>query len=108
MMATMATSEDMGSALLAEDGPEGGRMSVCVFDMYAGGLGFSGKGFSLVQDILRRADRMIRGCPCSGGCPACVGDYHLDKRVVLWALGSIFENLPPPGEGLLAGGGDEP
>ncbi|NCB16204.1 MAG: DEAD/DEAH box helicase [Synergistales bacterium] len=108
MMAAMATPEDMGSALLAGDGPEGGRMSVCVFDMYAGGLGFSRKGFSLVRDILRRADRMIRGCPCRGGCPACVGDYHLDKRVVLWAIGSLFETLPPPGDVPSAGGGEGP
>ncbi len=97
MMAAMATPEDMGSALLAGDGPEGGRMSVCVFDMYAGGLGFSRKGFSLVRDILRRADRMIRGCPCRGGCPACVGDYHLDKRVVLWAIGSLSRPFRLPG-----------
>ena len=30
------------------------------------------------------------------GCPACVGDYHLDKRVILWGLKSIFEKHDPP------------
>jgi DEAD/DEAH box helicase domain-containing protein len=92
MMATMTTHDDIGSALLAEDG----GMSVCVFDMYAGGLGFADKGYDRAPEIIMNAVRMIGGCPCKDGCAACVGDYHLDKTIILWGLKSLLEESPVP------------
>ena len=96
MMATMTTHDDIGSALLAENDGEGGGMSVCVFDMYAGGLGFADKGYDRVSEIIANAVLMVEGCACSDGCAACVGDYHLDKAVILWGLKSLLEELPAP------------
>lgn len=96
MMETMSTPDDIGSALLAE-GPEGGReLSVCIFDLYEGGLGFAEKAHEHAREIVESAVRMVEGCGCRDGCSACVGDYHLDKSVVLWGLKSIFEKLDEP------------
>ena len=96
MMLTMATRDDVGSALLSGETESGPSLSVCVFDLYEGGLGFSDKAWSHGEEIAGNAVRMVEGCSCTGGCPACVGDYHLDKALVLWGLRSLFEALPPP------------
>ncbi len=64
--------------------------------MYAGGLGFSDKAYDHIAEIIQNAIQMIEGCSCRDGCSACVGDYHLDKRVVLWGLKSMFAKLPVP------------
>lgn len=90
---TMATPSDLGAAALTD---ESGATAVCLFDMYSGGLGFCDKAFDQLDDILVNAAKAIEGCPCRNGCSACVGDYHLDKRAVLWGLKSLFEILPPP------------
>ena len=94
MMLTMTTPDDIGTALLAGD--TAADTSVCIFDMYEGGLGFAEKAYAHAQNILENAIRMVEGCPCRDGCSACVGDYHLDKKIVLWGLKSIFEELEPP------------
>lgn len=94
MMLTMTTLDDIGTALLAGD--TAADTSVCIFDMYEGGLGFAEKAYVHAQNILENAIRMVEGCSCRDGCSACVGDYHLDKKIVLWGLKSIFEELETP------------
>jgi len=96
MMVTMTTPDDVGSALLAETTETGPGMAVCIFDLYAGGLGFADKAYDHTSEIVENAIKMVEGCKCKDGCSACVGDYHLDKRVVLWGLKSIFEELTAP------------
>lgn len=39
---------------------------------------------------------MVSGCPCEDGCAACVGDYHLDKSMVLWGLRNMLEESEVP------------
>ena len=39
---------------------------------------------------------MVKGCSCEDGCPACVGDYTLDKAMVLWGLENLLEESLPP------------
>ncbi|WP_367339209.1 DEAD/DEAH box helicase [Aminivibrio sp.] len=96
MRMTMTTTEDMSGALLADDAEQEAGLSVCIFDMYSGGLGFANRGYELIPRIIGNAVRMVEGCPCSGGCSACVGDFRLDKRIVLWGLKSMYGKISLP------------
>ena len=59
-------------------------VSLFIYDKYVGGLGYSEKISDLMPKIIDNAIRMVAGCSCEDGCPACVGDYTLDKKLVLW------------------------
>ena len=54
-----------------------GRPTAFLYDRYLGGLGFSEKGYELVEDLLAMCRRMVRECPCESGCPSCVGLANL-------------------------------
>lgn len=71
-----------------DDGPQGARPAgrdrvadqvgkldptLFLFDAQPGGVGLAERIFERSAELLARADAHIRGCPCSGGCPACVG-----------------------------------
>ena len=38
----------------------------------------------------------MKKCRCKVGCPACVGDYRIDKKIVLWALENLFVETDLP------------
>jgi DEAD/DEAH box helicase domain-containing protein len=48
-------------------------VSVFLYDRYPGGIGYAEKGFDRVQELLKRALDIVKGCPCGRGCPSCVG-----------------------------------
>ena len=96
MMATMTTGEDIGTTRIIQaqlNPPENG---MCIYDMFVGGLGYSEKAYDIIEIIIKNAIKLVEGCSCKDGCAVCVGDYHLDKKVVLWGLKSIFEKSEPP------------
>lgn len=100
MMATMTEKEDIGTtvsgnALVADD-IGGEEVSLFFYDKYVGGLGYSEKIFDLLPRIVEQAVRMVGGCRCEKGCAACVGDYRLDKSLVLWGLKNLLEETAPP------------
>lgn len=72
------------------------QVSLYIYDRYEGGLGYSEKIYDLVPQIIDNAIRMVSGCTCENGCPACVGDYSLDKKMVLWGLKNLKEQTEPP------------
>jgi ATP-dependent helicase YprA (DUF1998 family) len=47
--------------------------AVYLYDKYPGGLGFSLKAYDLIEDIMAAALELVISCPCSHGCPSCVG-----------------------------------
>ncbi len=47
--------------------------TVFLYDNYPGGIGFSEPLFSMHGQLLDRTRELIGGCPCSSGCPSCVG-----------------------------------
>lgn len=114
MMVTMTARDDIdavisGAALLGgsvmagqetEDFQENDmpvrQVSLYIYDRYEGGLGYSEKIYDLVPQIIENAIRMVRGCTCENGCPACVGDYSLDKKMVLWGLENLNKKTAPP------------
>ena len=49
------------------------RPSLFLFDNVPGGVGLAEKIYELWPLLLRTASEALDGCPCSSGCPACVG-----------------------------------
>lgn len=47
--------------------------TIYFYDRYPGGIGLSKRLYELHDELLREAVRLIRGCGCQSGCPACVG-----------------------------------
>ncbi len=97
-MRTMATSADIGGTMFntVEKVGEVKRAYVILYDLYPGGLGYTEKAYDFSQEILQDAINLVKNCRCKDGCPACVGDYHLDKKLVLWGLdGMLIESKAP-------------
>lgn len=100
MMVTMAERDDIDVIIsnnaMIPDGRDDEVVSLYIYDKYVGGLGYSEKIYELIPKILENAIKMVKGCPCEDGCPACVGDYTLDKGMVLWGLKSLLEKTEAP------------
>ena len=46
--------------------------TVFVYDLYAGGIGYSEVGYERFREVLENTLEAIVDCPCSAGCPSCV------------------------------------
>jgi len=46
---------------------------VFIYDNYPGGIGLSEPLYRLHHRLLEQSLRLIRECPCTDGCPSCVG-----------------------------------
>jgi len=66
--------------------------TVFLFDALPGGVGLAERIYERARELCWAAGRLIRSCPCPGGCPACVGpasDQNPRKRVALELLGAL-------------------
>jgi DEAD/DEAH box helicase domain-containing protein len=52
--------------------PETGRPTVFVYDGHPGGVGITERGFEQFEGWVADTAALLRGCPCSSGCPSCV------------------------------------
>src|SRR5437899_10045906 len=52
--------------------PETGRPTVFIYDGHPGGVGITERGFQQFEGWVADTAAMIRGCPCTAGCPSCV------------------------------------
>jgi DEAD/DEAH box helicase domain-containing protein len=82
--------------------PQTGRPTVFVYDGHAGGVGIAERGFEQFEGWAADTAAMIRGCPCSSGCPSCVqspkcGNLNdmLDKDGALMFLERVVDFAPP-------------
>lgn len=82
--------------------PQTGRPTVFVYDGHAGGVGITERGFEQFEGWIADTAAMIRGCPCSSGCPSCVqspkcGNLNdmLDKTGALTFLQRLVDFGPP-------------
>ncbi len=73
-----------------------GRPTVFVYDGHPGGVGITERGFDRFEGWVGDTVRMLRGCPCSAGCPSCVqspkcGNLNdmLDKAGAIAFLGRL-------------------
>lgn len=92
-MITMTSINDIGSAKTID---ENKNEFICLYDKYQGGLGFSEKIFNLMPQVIENAIKMIKGCRCKTGCPACIGINNPDKAIVLWALNNLTTESKRP------------
>nr|WP_230986844.1 DEAD/DEAH box helicase [Cohnella fermenti] len=53
--------------------PHTKRPTITFYDRYPGGIGLSQRLFEQHDELLEEAGRLIVGCGCMSGCPACVG-----------------------------------
>ena len=68
----MCDPGDLGSAVQAR-APETGLPTVTLYDRAPGGAGLSVRLYELHDELLGAAWDVVRRCPCTGGCPGCVG-----------------------------------
>jgi len=80
--------------------PQTGRPTVFVYDGHAGGVGITERGFVEFEGWVADTAALLRGCPCSDGCPSCVqspkcGNLNdmLDKAGALTFLSRL--SAPP-------------
>ncbi|WP_380677245.1 DEAD/DEAH box helicase [Salinigranum sp. GCM10025319] len=52
------------------------QSTIFVYDGHPGGVGLTESGYDLVEELMRRTARLIDGCSCHDGCPACVQSPH--------------------------------
>lgn len=106
---SMAEGADLRGTSFHYTEEETGATRTCLLlhDGHPGGLGFSQKVEEFMEEVLHGALRLLERCRCRDGCPACVGDWRLEKDLLLWAFRSLFEEIEPPRHLLPAGGGAE-
>jgi uncharacterized protein YegP (UPF0339 family) len=98
MRRTMSTLEDLSATVFNTKTEQGEvkKSHILIYDLYPGGLGFSEKAYDYAQNILEEAILLVENCSCEDGCPACVGDYHLDKKLVHWGLQCMLKEAKAP------------
>lgn len=95
-MITMTTKDDINAGHLQYIENDTQYSAICVYDLFIGGLGYSEKAYDVIEQIINNAMKMVSGCKCKDGCPACVGDYSLDKNIVLWGLRNLYDEIADP------------
>ena len=76
--------------------------TIFVYDGHAGGVGISRQGFERFPEWVARRPKLVRDCPCEGGCPSCIqspkcGNWNepLDKEQAVRLLGALGEASDP-------------
>jgi DEAD/DEAH box helicase domain-containing protein len=72
----MCEPRDIGRTLGSEDVPldrEGYQPTLYLYDALPGGVGLARRIYERTEELFARAARLIAGCPCKSGCPACIG-----------------------------------
>ncbi len=95
---TMAERSDLCSTSFHYTDEQSGatRTALVLYDSHPGGLGYAGKAYENLDEVLRNATQLVERCRCRGGCPACVGSYGRDRRLIGWALRRLVEDVPLP------------
>jgi DEAD/DEAH box helicase domain-containing protein len=67
-----------------------------LYDAYPGGVGFAPRIYARLESLWDEARRLVESCPCSQGCPACVGPpddtFRVPRKSRAWR---IFQALAP-------------
>jgi DEAD/DEAH box helicase domain-containing protein len=68
----MSDPRDLG-VLAQVQAPFTGQPTLYLYDAVPGGVGLTERLFGLVDELLRACRQAVETCPCTDGCPACVG-----------------------------------
>jgi DEAD/DEAH box helicase domain-containing protein len=64
--------------LVESKSKETGGPTITFYDQAPEGIGLSGRLYELHEQLLAGALDLVRACPCSDGCPACIGPLGMD------------------------------
>lgn len=62
------------------------RPTIYLYDNCPGGVGLSDRIFEMDDEILREAKTQLAACPCTNGCPSCVGASAQGAKHTLLAI----------------------
>ncbi|HEX8537671.1 MAG TPA: Zn-binding domain-containing protein, partial [Cystobacter sp.] len=94
-------SKDDADGPPRKDGGVGFDPTIFLYDNIPGGVGLAARLFDQREELLRRARRLLEGCACEEGCPACIGpaagsfpgsapvEEHPRKRLSLEILSAL-------------------
>ncbi|HEV8252393.1 MAG TPA: DEAD/DEAH box helicase [Candidatus Limnocylindria bacterium] len=68
----MCDPRDLG-VLAQVQAPFTGRPTLYLYDAVPGGVGLTERLFTLTDQLIRACREAVDSCPCTDGCPACVG-----------------------------------
>lgn len=97
-MLTMAERTDLCGTSFHYPDEASGKTAVALvcYDSHPGGLGYANKAFEHLDRVLDSAILLVDRCRCRRGCPACVGSYGRDPRLIGWALRRLLKDEPLP------------
>ena len=88
----MCDPRDLG-VLAQVQAPFTGQPTLYLYDAVPGGVGLTERLFSLTAELIRACLQAVDTCPCTDGCPACVGPAievgHRGKAVVAELLAAL-------------------
>lgn len=64
-----------------------GLPTIFLYDRYPGGIGLSEQVYKEWDLVLREAEEAILSCPCTEGCPSCVGAEDVGKELAISLIG---------------------
>ncbi len=86
----MCDPRDLGVIVEPQD-PDSGLPTITIYEKTPGGVGYAEQLAVSMPELLRAAFETVTVCPCTLGCPACVGpilehEYALDAKTLARAL----------------------
>jgi len=98
-IALMCEPQDIGRSLGSDETSDGEldgnassvdeyRPTLFLYDALPGGVGLARRICERADELMQRAAHLIAHCPCTSGCPACVGAamVHSERKVAAIAL----------------------
>lgn len=71
-MHLMCAPQDINLVYHVKD-PFTGKPTIYLYDSVPGGIGLSDRVYEMEDELLLRALELLKACPCTDGCPSCVG-----------------------------------
>jgi DEAD/DEAH box helicase domain-containing protein len=88
----MCDPGDLGTSVEARDS-ETGQPAVILYDGIPGGVGLTPRLVDLWPDLVAAAWERVQGCPCTEGCPSCVGPAGASEAGAKRAASRLLELL---------------